>query len=194
MKHVAAVVLAAGFGRRFGTGNKLHQLLDGRPLLAHSLASLADAALAEVIVVHAPEDPLAAALAQSFGFHARANPDREQGLGKSLACGVAALSSNTTAVLVVLGDMPRIPAAAHRAVVAAFTGDETEIWVPTFEGRAGHPVLFGRAHFAALSALNADEGARSVLAAQPGAMRRLDLAEPGILLDVDTPASLQALE
>ena len=194
MKHVAAVVLAAGFGRRFGAGNKLHQLLDGRPLLAHSLASLADAALAEVIVVHAPEDKPAAALAQSFGFRAQANPARHQGLGSSLASGVAALSSATAAVLVVLGDMPRIPAAVHRALAAAFTGDETEIWVPTFEGRPGHPVLFGRAHFAALAALNADEGARSVLAAQSAAVRRLELPEPGILLDVDTPESLQALQ
>lgn len=195
MSHrVAAVVLAAGFGRRFGAGNKLHQQLAGRPLLCHSLAPLSAVGLAEVIVVHAPEDALAGELAQSFGFRALANPARAQGLGKSLASGVAALSQDITAVLVVLGDMPRIPAAAHRAVVAAFTGDETEIWVPTFEARAGHPVLFGRAHFAALAALNADEGARSVLAARPAAVRRLALAEPGILLDVDTPAGLQALE
>ena len=190
---VAAVVLAAGFGRRFGGGNKLHQLLDGRPLLAHALAPLARLGLTEVVVVHAPGDELALTLAASSGFHACANHARLQGMGSSLACGVSRLGPEVTAVLVVLGDMPRIPAAVPQALIGAFSGDMDEILIPTCNGQPGHPVLFGRAHFAALVALAGDEGARSVVAAHPLQVRRVEVGEPGILLDVDTPSGLQAL-
>ena len=191
---VAAVVLAAGFGRRFGSQNKLHQKLDGRPLLAHALTPLAAAGLEEVVVVCAPTDALAMDLAASFGFRACANHARLQGMGTSLACGVRGLSPGIAAALVALGDMPRIPASVPRMLVAAFSGDATEILIPTCKGQPGHPVLFGRGHFAALAALEGDEGARSVVARHGPKIRRIEVGEPGILLDVDTPAGLQALD
>ena len=36
--NLSLVVLAAGASRRFGADNKLLQLLDGKPLLCHTLA------------------------------------------------------------------------------------------------------------------------------------------------------------
>jgi 2-C-methyl-D-erythritol 4-phosphate cytidylyltransferase len=62
-------VLAAGFGRRYGEGNKLHQLLDGRPVLAWTLAALSRLPATSAIAVLAPDDALAAA--RKIGYTGR---------------------------------------------------------------------------------------------------------------------------
>ena len=49
-RDVAAVVLAAGAGSRFG-GGKLLASLDGRPVLQHVLDRVAEAGLGDVVVV-----------------------------------------------------------------------------------------------------------------------------------------------
>ena len=94
------VVLAAGFGRRYGEGNKLHQLLDGRPVLAWTLAALSRLPATSAIAVLAPDDALAAALALEAGFTPVPNPARATGMGGSIACGMRALSDEVDAVLI----------------------------------------------------------------------------------------------
>jgi len=59
--------------------------------------------------------------------------------------------------------------------------------LPQHDGRQGHPVLFGRDFWAALSRLTGDEGARSVVRAHPASCIRLDVEDPGVLQDVDRP-------
>jgi molybdenum cofactor cytidylyltransferase len=60
--------------------------------------------------------------------------------------------------------------------------------VPFYQGQRGHPVGFGAEHGEALRGLDGDTGARALLAANRVA--RLDLDDPGILRDVDTPDDL----
>jgi molybdenum cofactor cytidylyltransferase len=60
--------------------------------------------------------------------------------------------------------------------------------VPRWRGERGHPVLFGRAHFAALEALNGDRGAASLLREHP--VHWVEVEDPGILQDIDRPADL----
>ena len=115
-------------------------------------------------------------------------------MGTSLARGVASLDPDIEAVLVVLGDMPRVPVSVYRALTQAFDGAAERILVPTFEGGDGHPVLFGGAYFAALKQLEGDEGARRIRASNAAAVRRVEVGTPGILLDVDTPEGLRALK
>ena len=67
----------------------------------------------------------------------------------------------------------------------------TSIRVPTHAGRDGHPVVFGAAHLAALAALDADRGARSILEANPQDVERVAVGGDGILRDVDTPDALE---
>ena len=173
-KRLAAVVLAAGFSRRYGEVNKLHAMLAGRPVLACALAPLATAAGASCV----------------------AHAGRADGLGSSLARGIRALVGELDGVLVVLGDMPRITPAVYRTLIDAFEDlDNTAIVQPSWAGRGGHPVLFGAEYLAELAALDGDQGARAVLLKHAARVVKLDCGEPGVLLDIDTPADLaRALE
>ncbi len=191
MKRVAAVVAAAGYGRRFGAARKLQAMLDGRPVLAWTLAHAAALPLAARIVVVAPEDDEATALARDAGAEVVVNPEPSLGLGASIAQGVRALPAELDGVLVLLGDMPRLRLASAAAVLARFeTLADTAVVAPVHHGRRGHPVLFGAAHFPALRALTGDRGARALLA--HAGVTDVEVEDPGILLDIDTPADLAA--
>ncbi|MCC7120982.1 MAG: nucleotidyltransferase family protein [Gammaproteobacteria bacterium] len=191
MKRIAAVITAAGFSRRFGRDRKLHATLDGRPVLAWTLATMAALPLAQRVVVVAPEDGIATALAHDSGAAVHVNPAPECGLGESIACGVRALAPGIDGVLVVLGDMPRVTATSCAALIEHFAPlAETAIVAPVYRGQRGHPVLFGAAHLPALAALTGDRGARALLA--DAAVTTIEVDDPGILLDIDTPADLAA--
>lgn len=183
------VVLAAGFGRRYGEGNKLHQALNGRPVLAWTFDSLFHLRATTGIAVVAPDDALAKSLALNAGFTPVPNPARATGMGGSIACGVQALSNEVDAVLIALGDMPRVAHSSLQALLAAFSTRD-QIVVPCCDGRRGHPVLFGVHHFSALRALDGDTGAREILKQHAALVREVPVNDPGVLLDVDTPQDL----
>jgi molybdenum cofactor cytidylyltransferase len=106
--HVAALMLAAGYSRRFGSDKRRASLADGRSLLTASLA-LPCAMLEEVWLVLRP-DEAPAALDLPTGVHIVQNPATAQGMGHSLAAGAERLvaESNADAVAIFLADMPLI--------------------------------------------------------------------------------------
>jgi molybdenum cofactor cytidylyltransferase len=90
---------------------------------------------------------------------------------------------------VALADMPWI-APATIAMVATRIAGGVSLVAPAHGGRRGHPVGFGRAHYAALSSLRGDEGARSIVAAHADALQLIDVDDAAVLLDVDRPDDL----
>jgi molybdenum cofactor cytidylyltransferase len=88
---------------------------------------------------------------------------------------------------VALGDMPFVRPATIRALTDAL-GAGANIAAPSSQGRRGNPVAFAKAHLADLLALEGDQGARRILAAQP--VVQVEVADPGIFSDIDTPADL----
>jgi CTP:molybdopterin cytidylyltransferase MocA len=154
--NVAGLVLAAGAGRRFG-GPKQLASLDGRPLLDHVLAT-ARAVLDPVVVVlgaHAADVRAGTALA---GARVVECEDWAEGLSASLRCGLKALP-DAAAVLVLLGDQPRVTAQVLRAVLAAGAPARA-----AYGGVPGHPVLLDAALVAGAGTLRGDAGFRDRLA------------------------------
>ncbi len=191
---VGAVVLAAGRGRRMGPDNKLLLPFGGKPMIRHVVeAVLASRARPVVVVVGHESERVVQALAH-LGVQVAVNPDFDAGLARSLQVGVAALPAEVDGVVVVLGDMPRITAPLLDRLIDAFRPEEgAGIVVPVRGGVRGHPVLFGRAFFDAIRALQGDVGARSLLAAFPEAVREVEVEDAAIHLDVDTPEQFSAL-
>lgn len=187
---VAALVLAAGGSRRMGGGHKLTAPLGDRPLVAHAV----DAALASrarpVVVVTGHEAEAVRGCLPGRDVVFVENPEWSTGLASSLRAGLASLPDAVGGVLVCLGDMPRVQAATLDALLSAFTGPAA-IVVPAYQGRRGHPVLFGRGHFVEMARLTGDVGARELLERHPPRVVAVD--DPGVLVDVDTPADLAAL-
>jgi molybdenum cofactor cytidylyltransferase len=190
---VAAIVLAAGRSTRMGR-NKLMVDLKGAPLLLHAV----DAALASrarpVIVITGHDSDTARASLQGRAVSIVHNPDYENGLSTSLRCGLAALPPDVGAALVCLGDMPKVGAALLDRLIEAFNPVEGRaICVPTWNGKRGNPVLWGRQLFQEMAALTGDVGAKHLMAEHPELVVEVPAEDDGILADVDTPEALAAL-
>ncbi|WP_353218204.1 molybdopterin-binding/glycosyltransferase family 2 protein [Sandarakinorhabdus sp.] len=184
---VGAVVLAAGRASRMGGPHKLLETWQGQTLVAHSVDAIAAAGLPPPIVVlgHQAAAVRAALAGRTVSFALAA--DWQDGMGRSLAAGIAAVPADWDAVLVCLADMPRI----EPALIAALAAAAGEVIVPEFQGRRGHPVRWPRAAFARLMSLAGDVGGRAIMA--DFALTALSAPSDACLDDIDTPAALTAL-
>jgi CTP:molybdopterin cytidylyltransferase MocA len=190
---IAAVVLAAGAGSRFG-GRKLLAPVEGRPILQHVLERLESAGVAEVVVVVGDEaDELETGI--DWGPARRVvNPAPDRGLSSSLKVGIAALPDDAEAALITLGDQPLLPARAVRALLDAEEREDRPIVVPVYGNGAGrNPVLLRREAFTLVDETNGDRGLGPLLEAHPELVHEIPIRVEGGNPDVDTREDLVGL-
>ncbi|HZQ60987.1 MAG TPA: nucleotidyltransferase family protein [Casimicrobiaceae bacterium] len=191
---VVGIVLAAGRGERFG-GDKLMAPLTqtradipaGTPLALAACRHVIAALPETIVVVRAGATAIESVVAGTGAVIVRC-PDADAGMSATLACGVRA-RANADGWVIALGDMPWIDPRTIRSVARAVVNG-APVAAPFFNGRRGHPVGFGSALRDALLALGGDQGARDIVQAHEAALMRIDVDDPGILRDVDTPADL----
>ena len=201
---VAAVVLAAGAARRFGKPKQLERWPSTGPtLLEYALLNAQACATSEIIVVTGNAAEQVTELCQNFSvthLHPTLkiitvyNPRWAEGQGFSVATGVQRLEESVAAAIFFLADQPRLAMSTGQALVATFHNTSTEwersIIFPIFSAKRGNPVLFGRAHFAALARLEGDVGGRAVVKANPECVHEIEVNDPAIHEDIDTPQDL----
>ena len=183
---VAAVVLAAGEGRRFsGPSHKLLAPFRGRPLVAWAI----DAAAAEgngfdEVVVVEGAIPLADVVPPGVALLTNAR----WGEGQATSLGVAvehARAAGHEAIVVGLGDQPLVPPSAWRTIRSAPT--DPPIAVASYGGRRGNPVRLPSSVWDQLR-FDGDEGARELMRRKPSLVS--EVACEGNPADVDTVEDL----
>lgn len=194
MQPIVGILLAAGRGTRFGGGKLLaplpeakHGNLAGTPVGVASAMNLANA-LSDAIAVVRPGDAELSARLRACGLRVVECANAGDGMGASLALGVAA-TNDAEGWIIALADMPWIAPVTIAAVAAALAAG-ADLAAPSFHGARGHPVGFSRRHYAALVALSDDTGARSLLERHRDRLLLIDVDDSGVLADVDTPADL----
>ena len=176
-----------------GGPNKLLLDVAGKPMVRHVVeAALASRADPVVVVLGHQQHEVRQAL-RGLKVRFVANPDYADGLSTSLRAGIAALPPDTAGAVVCLGDMPRVSAALIDRLIAAFDPVEgRSIVVPTWHGKRGNPVLWGRAFFAEMQAVAGDVGARHLIGEHAGAVVEVEADSDGALIDIDTPEAFAA--
>jgi molybdenum cofactor cytidylyltransferase/nicotine blue oxidoreductase len=182
---VAAVVLAAGGGRRYGMPKALVEY-DGS-LLVERAVETARAVCDPVLVVLGAQAADVWRQARLENAVLLANRDWETGMASSLRTGLEGLRGwpgRIDAALILLVDMPGMATAALQRMAAHAAPDA--LAVATYDGVRSHPVLLGREHWAGVAeTATGDEGARGYLAAHE--VTEVDctgLADP---TDLDVP-------
>ena len=196
---VVGLVLAAGASTRMGKDtNKLCVEVDGKSLVAGPVDALHGAGVEPIYLVvgseaHAIEETLVGR-AYTLIHH----PGWQDGMGSSLAAGVQGIleREEPEGILVSVGDLAGLRPEWIGLLLKKFAslGDSKSLCVPTFEGRPGHPVLFGAAHFQALTQLSGDAGGKSILEANEAHVYHVAIENDAILRDLDTPADFEAWE
>ena len=191
---IAAIILAAGQSRRMGQINKLLAQIDGQAMVNRVVAAVRASRAGPILVVVGHEaDKLRAAIGND-NVRFVENPDYAKGLSTSLARATAALDRNVDGVVVCLGDMPRVSAAAIDRLIAAFDPLEGRaICVPTYNGKRGNPMIFAQRFFDEVRDISGDLGARQLTGAYPDLTCEVEMAEDGVLLDIDTPSALSRI-
>lgn len=182
---ISGIVLAAGSSSRLGQPKQLLEL-QGRRLLQHAVDAVEGAGLRDVVVVLGHEaDVVRAAITTGKRTRVSVNPDYREGQATSLKVGLAAMDPNAQAAVVILGDQPAVTCATVQAVSDAYEASGSRVVQATYGGKPGHPVLFDRALWVDLQAIEGDRGAREVLKRHPEWIERVELGGQ-VPADVDT--------
>lgn len=190
---VAAIVLAAGAGSRFG-GGKLLALLDGRPILQHVLDTVATLPLSPVVVVTGPEGPALERVIAWRDERRVTNPFWRQGMSTSIRAGLDALTSTSAAAaLILLADQPLVARSAIEALLAAPLTPARPIAAARYpDGLLAPPVVVARAYWPRAAEIDGDRGLGPVFAAHPELVLAVPVRAPNP--DIDTRADLDGLE
>lgn len=194
-KRVAAIVLAAGCSTRIGGTNKLLAEIDGVPILLRVVGALRSSQAQPIIVVTGHEANEIRRLLCGVPVQCVHNPHFASGLSSSLRRGLSALPKEIEAVLICLGDMPRLTATHIDQLIDAF--DPTQgraICVPTWRRQRGNPVLWANDFVPEMMQLSGDHGARQLFERHRNLLHYVEMSDASVLLDVDTPEDLKALD
>ncbi len=188
MPQVWAILLAAGESSRMG---RLKALLPWREttLLEYQLHSLLEAGLHQVVVVLGHDgDRLKPIVDSVDGASWALNPDYLQGKTTSLKTGVAALAGQQVSDVLLLNvDQPR-PADTVRNLLERHLASPCLITIPTHGGKGGHPILISARLLPELAEIEEEsQGLKAVVRRHAEATERIELDDPAILLDLNTP-------
>jgi molybdenum cofactor cytidylyltransferase len=184
------VVLAAGKGTRFaGARHKLEQPLGRTSVLGATLSNALATELPVVVVTTRPLSALVQRYVAARDMVILPGDGRPEGMGDSIAAGVAA-RAQATGWVVLPGDMPLIEPETIAQVAAQL--DSYPVVYAQHRGRRGHPVGFAAELYSELVKLSGDEGARRLLGRYP--THGVDVRDAGALADIDTTEDLAAAQ
>ena len=176
---IAAVVLAAGSGRRMG-GPKALLRLGEETLLQRAIRQARDAGCAPILAVVGSWDP------GPLAAQAVVNGDPGSGMAGSIRLGIAALPPEVEAVLLLAVDQPGVPAEHLRRLRARYLASPGRPVASAYADTLGIPAILPRRLFPALGALQGDRGAKTLLLAEAADV----LPCPEGAMDLDTPEDL----
>ena len=182
--HYPAILLAAGQSTRFGSQKLLYLLPNGVAMGVQAARHL-KAVFERVVAVISPDYDELRVLLEAEGVEVVINWEAKQGMGTSLALGVA----NTVEAqgwVMVLGDMPFISLNTLQAVGQGLAQGAAMI-APFYQGQRGHPVGFSAAFGSELMTLQGDKGAGSIIQRERTQLVRLEVEDEGIIWDIDVP-------
>ncbi len=184
-KHrIVILLLAAGNSSRFGPDNKLLAPIAERPMLIHSLRTLQALRGPEVLVVLGHQAEVLVQLLDQTPH--MLNPCYPQGLGSSIAAGIAMLTERADAVLIALADQVALTTNDYCSLLDRYILDGRPVCA-RFRGHLGIPALIPCEHFPPLRQLKGDPCPGDWLAELPDLIP-VDL--PRAAHDIDTPADL----
>ncbi|MEQ1855620.1 MAG: nucleotidyltransferase family protein [Longimicrobiales bacterium] len=182
----AGVIPAAGASSRMGRPKALLPV-QGESFLARTVHALSRGGCSPVWVVLAAGERTMAAEAESAGARVLYNLDPGEGPITSLRIALAALDETTPGVAYLPVDHPMVRSETVAQLLVASRAAGAALTVPMHEGKRGHPAIFGAALFDELADPTLVGGARTVVHRHLDRALKVDVADSGVLADIDTP-------
>jgi molybdenum cofactor cytidylyltransferase len=187
LETIDAILMASGFSRRFGSGNKLLQPVGGKPLALRALELVCSLPFKTVHFVAA--DAGVTRLGDGFPVRTHHNTNPERGQRESVRLGV--LASDAEHYMFFVCDQPFLDAETVLSICGKAAPGK--IVFPVYNGKPAPPNLFSKAFREELLALEDGENARAVKSRHPDALIRVPAAHGRVLADIDTYEDFEAL-
>lgn len=191
-KFISGLVLGAGASQRFGQPKQLLPFR-GATMLGWVVGQAQRAtALDEVVVVlgRAAEE-----VREQVDFGAARvveNPVFGEGCSSSYRAGIGSLNAGSTAVMIILGDLPGVTPEIINRLAEAWLPQEAPIALCSYEGRKGHPMIFARSIFSQLMDLHGDKAAWKLVDANAARVQEVHFSLP-YPDDINTPEDFERL-
>jgi molybdenum cofactor cytidylyltransferase len=185
------LLLAAGKSRRFG-GDKRRAIIEAREtLLEKSLQVYRGAGYPVLLCLSARlQDDALEERVTAAGVSVLRAQNAENGMGATLAEAVGSVGG-VSALIIALADMPGI-LPDTLALLESHLGTDRIVY-PVYKGQRGHPVIFGSAFFPLLQQQSGDRGASGIIDQNQACCFPVDVEDPGVLMDIDTPLDIKRL-
>jgi molybdenum cofactor cytidylyltransferase len=191
---IGAVILAAGASTRMGVPKQLLQF-GGEAMLRRAASVALKAGCRPVVVVTGADAAASRKALLGLDVREAENQQWESGISSSVRVGIEALVTahpQTAAVVLMLCDQPFVTREIIARLVAAHRETGRSIVASRYGGSYGVPALFGKVHFAELTTLKGDAGAKRVIQRHLPKVHLVSFPEGEI--DIDTPEDLARLQ
>jgi CTP:molybdopterin cytidylyltransferase MocA len=183
----SAIILAAGFSRRM-TRFKPLLSADGESVLERVVGIFRDAGIVDIRVVAGYRSAAVSAVLAALPVTVVDNPDPARGMFSSVLAGVHSLPADVRSFFIHPVDIPLVRPHTLRKVMAAFNAHPSTVVYPAFDDRRGHPPLIHAKLKATICAHDGGGGLRALLQRFDATARDIQVADEGVLVDLDTPA------
>ena len=190
---IHAVILAGGQSKRMGTKNKLLAPINGKPMIALTAETIIASKASSVVIVTGFEHQKIKEAIKHSNIEFIHNKNFQNGISSSVVAAIKSAPEDCSAILIGLGDMPKITVSHINKLIDAYNPLEGRaICVPTWKGKRGNPVLWARRFFPEMLQLKGDFGAKELMGKYAELVVEVEMNDNGIVIDIDTPEALEA--
>ena len=191
---ISSVLLAAGCSSRMDGENKLVKEINGIPLIKYTIKSILGSSVNEIIVVLGYEkDVIKNVIGANKKIKFVYNENYESGISSSIKTGIKYISSRAEAFFISLGDMPNVNQSIYNKLIKARCNynkklkieHKKEFIIPTFEGRAGNPILVSKHAKEKITNVKGDYGAKEIIELNKNKNLYIPVKNKGVTIDFD---------
>jgi len=188
---ISAIILAAGQSKRMGQPKML--LPWGElTVIEHVISTFLNAGIEDIVIVTGGARDQVEKAIDKYPVRKIHNNDYATGeMLSSLQRGLRALPNQAQATLIGLGDQPQVQERSVRLICELYRESKSELIVPSFQMRRGHPWLVARPLWNEILELKPPESPRNFLNRHAGEIHYVDVDTRSILADLDTPEDYQ---
>ncbi len=184
---IEAIVLAAGLSTRMGQP-KMVMPWGPVTVIGKVITTLLEAGIGKIIVVTGGAAEAVSAAVRPYAVQQVFNPDYRDGeMMRSIQVGLRSLAEDVQAALLVLGDQPQIEAGVIRQILSAYYGTGSELIVPSYQMRRGHPWLVGQGLWPDILSLESPATMRDFFSRKGTQIHYVTVTTASVLKDIDTP-------
>ena len=188
---ITAVILAAGASKRMGQPKMLLPWGNGT-VLTQVITVFQNAGIEDILVITGGARQQVEELVSSLSVRTAYNENHTSGeMVSSIQCGIKLLTSQTQAILIGLGDQPQVQEGSVRLVCEAYRALKSNLVVPSYQKRRGHPWLVAYPFWDELLAMKSPRSPRDFLNTHHDEIQYVEVNDPNILADLDTPEDYQ---